>query len=102
MLSNSIKAELFLKGGVTQINVLQTFKIIVSSITNPPSTMPVSTFLVQVTDKQFTVLNKSPASLTVATNTPYTLSRFNLTQNTTGAGQYAKYTIKIYPNHTIN
>ena len=40
--------------------------------------------------------------LTVMTNTPYTLTKATFTANTTGAGQTARYTIKIFPEHTIS
>jgi hypothetical protein len=40
-------------------------------------------------------------AVNIMTNTPYTLTKATFSANTTGAGQIAKYTIRIYPEHTI-
>jgi len=39
--------------------------------------------------------------VTVMTNTPNTMRRAEFSANTTGAGQNARYTIKIYPEFPI-
>jgi hypothetical protein len=68
---------------------------------NPNTTAPTSDFVIQVTNKQYSLINRSPTGLTIASNTPYTLSRSSFTANATGAGQHAKYNISFDPEHDI-
>jgi hypothetical protein len=78
LLSNSIKVAIDLKSSITQINILQTFRITVNGIKNPTSTKQSSDFLVKITDKSQNDINKSPSGITISTNTPYTLKQSSL------------------------
>ena len=68
------------------------------------STKPTGTFSINITDASYNPINQNQNTLTVSTNTPSFMStqyEATLTSNTTGAGQYAKYLITIYPKHDI-
>lgn len=52
-------------------------------------------------DSTFKSLNKNSGSLTIATNTPYTIKSASFSSNNAGAGQIATYTIKLAPEHDI-
>lgn len=102
---NAVRVVINVKTGVPGINPLQTFRLTLNNIVNPPSTKPSSTFEVQIVDAQLGILstlNTAQNPLTVMTNTPYTMTKATFTANTTGAGQVAKYTIQIFPEHVIS
>jgi len=47
---NAVRVVINVKTGVPGINPLQTFRLTLNNIVNPPSTKPSSTFEVQIVD----------------------------------------------------
>ena len=79
------------KPPLTGINPLQTFKITINNIQNPPTTKPTGSFEVNITDPQLSILSTlnvgaGSTPVTVMMNTPYTLAKATFSANTTGAG----------------
>ena len=105
--ANGVRVVIGIKPPLRGINPLQTFKITINSIKNPPTTKPSGRFEVNITDPNLSILSRlnvgtGSIPVTIMTNTPYTLTKATFSANTTGAGQTAKYTIKIYPENTIS
>jgi hypothetical protein len=101
---NSIRLQLTIKAPLLGINPLQPFRLTINGIQNPQTTKRSSSFEVLITDAQLGIvssLNTDANPVTVMTNTPNTMKKAEFSANTTGAGQNAQYTIKIYPEYPI-
>ena len=89
--TNGVRVVIGIRPPLTGINPLQTFKITINSIKNPPTTKPSGRFEVNITDPNLSILSvlnvgSGTVPVRIMTNTPYTLTKATFSANTTGAG----------------